>query len=311
MEKNATNLRSLLNEIKAIKEEALASIHRINHLREIKEQLANETINDNNDKNKANYNENSNTNLFHFHEQIIVLNIGGKIFQTTRKTLSSRPTSLFHTILNSDAFKEKGIVNTNNEQIELFFDRSPKYFKYILSFLRTNRIDFNYLYCLKSQELQLFIKEVLYYSIDELASKLYLKLDYAQCELVRFNRNDQVIETENNIATLNNFEINSSRSLFVPYHQGLILELKRVVNFSKIEIQLLSKIQPRNHTKADGVYSSIFTSLDKTVWTYIGVIPPKCQGRPFIIDVISSKCKYIQFINTRGQISIGYCKIIN
>src|SRR5690606_36705978 len=65
-------------------------------------------------------------------DKTINLNIGGKIFKTTEKTLSSFEGSLFHTLITKAKEENNGELPR-----ELFFDRSPRHFPRILNLLRT------------------------------------------------------------------------------------------------------------------------------------------------------------------------------
>lgn len=62
-------------------------------------------------------------------DDLIMLNIGGAKFQTKISTLLSKQNSVFHQLIIS------------NQKIEnIFIDRSPDLFKYILQFLRTGKL---------------------------------------------------------------------------------------------------------------------------------------------------------------------------
>lgn len=63
----------------------------------------------------------------------IKINVGGKIFETTKETLSS--CEFFKSMFNNNFSIEKDDNNV------IFISRSPKYFKYILEYLSGYEID--------------------------------------------------------------------------------------------------------------------------------------------------------------------------
>jgi hypothetical protein len=83
----------------------------------------------------------------------IVLNIGGKLFFTSKSTLTSQE-NLFYFLFSSGKFKP-------NEKNEYFFDRDPEYFDIILNYLRSGR-EINWS-LIKSEED--FVTELDYYQI--------------------------------------------------------------------------------------------------------------------------------------------------
>jgi hypothetical protein len=62
---------------------------------------------------------------------IVMLNIGGTIFITTKETLLSIQGTTFYVLLSNEKYKP-------DFEGCFFFDRSPKYFEEILYYLRTN-----------------------------------------------------------------------------------------------------------------------------------------------------------------------------
>ena len=77
-------------------------------------------------------------------EDIIKLNVGGQVFTTTKYTLTRQiPMSQLslkratHSHLLQVTF-ENTVYDKDNL---IFFDRNPKYFSYILDFLRTTELD--------------------------------------------------------------------------------------------------------------------------------------------------------------------------
>ena len=103
-------------------------------------------------------------------DQVISLNIGGKIFLTKQATLLAHEGSLFHSIISKN-------TQENNEPLkELFFDRSPSYFSHVLNFLRTKKISYKKMNKFQREELK---NEIEYYGLKELLpSKKNLDIEW-------------------------------------------------------------------------------------------------------------------------------------
>jgi len=67
-------------------------------------------------------------------KQIIKLNVGGKIFTTSKSTLLSIKDTYFYSLVSSGKWKPE-------EDGAFFIDRNPKHFDRILDFLRTGELD--------------------------------------------------------------------------------------------------------------------------------------------------------------------------
>lgn len=142
LKNNLSNLRAKLQNIqvqideqtsaKAIKESKLVSIEE--RIKEIKE----------------------NTNL-------ININIGGKVFTTTRKTLLKDPNCLFAVLLNGE-FKDSLPDN------ELFFDRSSSVFHHILNYMRSGKINYKQF---SKEELANIYSDAEFYEITDIRDYLY------------------------------------------------------------------------------------------------------------------------------------------
>ena len=85
------------------------------------------------------------------------LNVGGKLFMTTKDTL--RRGSFFDSILNGN------FDNRVDEKGYILIDRDPDAFEIILRFLRTNLINFKKINCLSVEE------EAKFYGVTDLEIK--------------------------------------------------------------------------------------------------------------------------------------------
>ena len=65
----------------------------------------------------------------------VKLNVGGKIFWTTKTTLQSEPDSMF-----AKMFSREFAPGTKDEKGAYLLDQNPKYFEPILDYLRTRKL---------------------------------------------------------------------------------------------------------------------------------------------------------------------------
>lgn len=72
--------------------------------------------------------------ISHIDEDYVALNVGGKIFTTTKSTLRAIPDSKLDKIITG----RFPVIKDENENI--FLDRNPDYFQYVLEFLRDGSI---------------------------------------------------------------------------------------------------------------------------------------------------------------------------
>ena len=99
--------------------------------------------------------------------EIVKLNVGGKQFATLKSTLLKHENSYFAYVLNS---KDKSDV-IYDENKAIFIDRNPKYFEFIIEYLRTGFMEAlpkDY-YSLKR-----LTDEALYYKLGKLSQEIYL-----------------------------------------------------------------------------------------------------------------------------------------
>jgi len=102
---------------------------------------------------------------FNTMEDIIKLNVGGRIFVTRRQTLCADPDSLLGRMFDPDSkFAKPAEIDGC-----VFFDRDPDMFGYILSYLRGS---FDFYPELSKLNLLMLKGEADYYSIDALIKKI-------------------------------------------------------------------------------------------------------------------------------------------
>jgi hypothetical protein len=91
-------------------------------------------------------------------DQIIKLNIGGKVFKTTNSTIMS----------NSDSLIAKIVQSTPDLSKEIFFDRSFKHFSTVLDYMRDNKLNLKSFKKWDREEIQ---DELVYYNLSQVSNK--------------------------------------------------------------------------------------------------------------------------------------------
>lgn len=91
-------------------------------------------------------------------DEIITFNVGGKIFQTMRSTITNtEPDSMLSTMISGK------IDTTKDSQGNYFIDRNYEYFKYILNYFRTHKMP-----SINSE----FLEEIKYFNLKNLLDSL-------------------------------------------------------------------------------------------------------------------------------------------
>lgn len=97
--------------------------------------------------------------------EIIKLNVGGKIFQTTRKTLTKKCKGTKRPNLFEEYLAKKTIPLLDENNI-IFVDRNPQYFSYILDYLRMVDTNFDFKLPNDRSILDYLEREAEYYKLD-------------------------------------------------------------------------------------------------------------------------------------------------
>ncbi|XP_072836455.2 SH3KBP1-binding protein 1 isoform X1 [Pogona vitticeps] len=109
--------------------------------------------------------------------ELVQLNVGGRRFSTSRRTLTWIPDSFFSSLLS-------GRISTlKDETGAIFIDRDPEVFAPILNFLRTKELD------IRKTNASLLLHEAQFYGITPLVHHLQLheELERSSCGSVLFN----------------------------------------------------------------------------------------------------------------------------
>ncbi len=95
-------------------------------------------------------------------KDVVKLNVGGKKFATSRDNLLKEP-SFFTGLLSANFAVER------DEKGAIFIDRNPKYFQFILDYLRNEKID---LKLIDAKEHSALLEEIQFYEIGSLIAQL-------------------------------------------------------------------------------------------------------------------------------------------
>jgi hypothetical protein len=226
---------------------------------------------------------------------IVALNIGGKLFATRKETLLSPKDSLFCDIIQSNRFKLDK---------EIFIDRDPKLFPYILEFLRSGNINFKRF---NQENKDALLREAEYYGIKDLSNNIheinkpikFISFDINLPYLV----NDKTIGS-NNLEDI--IDLSKNEGICANAPARIIIELNQEWEFAEIEVGgYMGDKSNWNHKKIE--IAKIYTSNDKMDWTLVGTVPKGIAKKTNII-VKKTKAKYIKF-ESSGKFGIGYLNI--
>lgn len=226
----------------------------------------------------------------------IKFNICGKKFQTKLATLINTKDTLFYKII---------ISNEVDIEKELFFDKSPKFFGYILDFLRTKKIN---LKRFKRNELEDLKRDARYFEITELVN--LIGNGPTEPEFISHEINAPYISSGNIVGTNKVEDLSDStmmKGICANSPGWIILELNNEWNINGIDIGGY-----RGNSSAwsceNGAYASIKVSVDKKNWTQVGTIPSGYGTSIKTVTFSSCHAKYLKLEYT-SYLGIGYLKV--
>jgi hypothetical protein len=228
---------------------------------------------------------------------IVRLNVGGKIFKTRVSTLLASKDTIFYYLVSKE-LEENSELNDK----EFFFDRSYKFFPIILDYLRTKNCSYkNY----NKFEIEDLFEESQFYGITEMISTL--EEMKKEIEIVSM---DAAPRYSN--AGTHNFEDLKDRSLTKgvcvqsPYH--IIFELNYEHEIGGIEIGGWNGNSSLWYV-ANGTNTVISTSTDKIIWNRVGTIPSNFGAQIIEVSLTPSFSKYVKFQHS-SYLGIGYLKFL-
>jgi hypothetical protein len=227
-------------------------------------------------------------------DQIVKLNVGGKIFQTKTSTLLSVKDTLFSKIISS--YIEKG------ETIgELFFDRSFNHFPMILDYLRTKKFSFGKL---SKPELDDIEAECNYYGITEIEA--IIEDMKKEIDFVSFESSGRYSTAGTHLlADLKNKNLMGGICVQSPYF--ITIELNFEHEFDTIEVGGWNGNSSLWYV-GNGASAKILTSKDKTNFAEVGVLPSNLSATIQVVKLKKTSAKYIKFQHN-SYLGIGYLKI--
>lgn len=229
-------------------------------------------------------------------EGFVTLNVGGTKFTVSMHILRMKKGTLFY-----KQILRKEISNGK----EIFYDRDPQFFHYILNFLRTGKIDTKKL---SDEEKEDLLAEAQFFEVNYIIETL--RATVAEVEFTKYEfsgefKSGDVLIGTNNIKDLKDKTLMKGIVANTP---GVItLTLSRDVEFEEIVIGGYNG----NSTAwfvGNGRGAQILTSMDNSRWTNVGTIPPEFGHVISSVKLTKSKGRYLRFSHT-DYIGIGYLEV--
>ena len=228
--------------------------------------------------------------------QNVTLNVGGVEFQTSIQTLLNIKDNMFYKIVLSKTF------DLNKE---IYFDRSPKYFSYLLDFLRYKKLDTKNFST--DQQLEM-LEEARYYEFADLIdifSHKTKKIEFIGLEVnAHYSRSNVQVAS----GRLEDLSDRSQMNGICCVSPGwIIIELNNEWEFNEIEIGGY-KGNTGAYAAENGANAKILTSLNKVTWNNVGTIPSGFGTSVKTVKLTSSSARYIKFEST-GYLGLGFLEI--
>lgn len=230
--------------------------------------------------------------------QTVTFNVGGKRFATTKSTIRKHNASLFTALIDSPHYVEGE---------DIFIDRSPKLFPFILHYLRGKEDKLKTLTAFQKDSL---IEEAKYYELDQLISFLgeYLSVPVVSFEFKNpYIFNGKIIGT-NSIIGLENE--NNEGGICTEDNGWIVFKLKRPAVIKKILVKGFSGDE-KNWYPEHGAGGVIEASLsENSDFKKIGKIPYGFgkKVKEVTIEYKDNKARYLRFSNSKF-LGISYLKI--
>lgn len=225
-------------------------------------------------------------------KEIMKLNIGGKIFSTTKENLLKDQNSIFSIMI-----KEDPSVN------ELFFDRNPRLFHTILNYIRLGKIDYSKF--TKEDLLELY-HEALFYEIEDIREFLenktkeikVIKMNFSgeyifKGKIIGDNRHDSILDE------------NMMTGICAKSPGWIEFELNSLWEFDEIKLGGY-KGNSNSWYSGNGAGAQVLVSENGKDYKKIGIVPSKFGVEPVSIKFDQTQSgKFIKFTHS-SYLGLGY-----
>ena len=236
-------------------------------------------------------------------QQRVRLNVGGKIFETSVKTLMSQKDTFFYKLILSKKF------NLNDE---IFIDRNPRLFHVFINYLWNNSFDLSEFK--KSDHFELYL-EACFYNIPEISSVIEgikgksqkPELQYLSFEFKGPYSSGSIQAGTNKLEDL--LDASCEKGICSDSPGWIIIEFNDLFDFEEIEVGGWNG-NSSIWASSNGSNASIEVSIDKNKWEKVGNLPSNFNGSVSLV-ILNKICSasYIKF-NHNSYLGIGYLKII-
>lgn len=228
--------------------------------------------------------------------EIVKLNVGGKRFSTSVSTLKKVKGSFFEKLLSS------GKVDYNEE---IFFDRSPQVFPYLLDYLRTNQIDYKKF---NDDQLAILMDDAEFFGIGKVYQDLIGRFE--EIEFVDFEQGKTYTYGGKTAGTarLKDLQNKNMKGGICSDAPGfIIIELNHEYEINQLEVGGF-RGNPSLWSVENGAGAGIYTSTDRTKWKRVGEIPSGYGTTIAKVKLTTSRAHYIKF-ESKSYVGIGYLKL--
>lgn len=230
-------------------------------------------------------------------KDFVTIDVGGKQFKTTFKTLLSKKDSFFYVNAYECLKLGKSVSNS------YFFDRKNELFSLVLDYLRTGVLHFE---GMKELQIKYFSEELKYYGIWQ--AYAILEKFLSKAVIIGFTASPKY-STAGNYSIEKIDEPNNSEGICVQSPYEIVFELNYIHEVTSLEI----KGYTGNSSlwgSSNGENCPITVSTDKTKWDSVGTIPSGFGNEvKKLVFKQSKQFKYIKFKHN-SYLGISYLRLL-